>query len=61
MLTLDRPSIDFTGMAKSLGVPGVQVHDLEALTKELARAMSQRGPYLIDVIMSRWCLACLGV
>jgi acetolactate synthase-1/2/3 large subunit len=51
MLTLDRPNIDFQGMAKSLGVPGTQVHDLEALTKELSNAMSQRGPYLIDVVM----------
>ncbi|MDB5927394.1 MAG: thiamine pyrophosphate enzyme-like TPP-binding [Betaproteobacteria bacterium] len=51
MLTLDRPTIDFPGMAKSLGVPGTQVHDLEALTKQLSYAMSQRGPYLIDVVM----------
>jgi acetolactate synthase-1/2/3 large subunit len=51
MLTLDRPSIDFQGMAKSLGVPGAQAHDLEALTKQLTHAMSQRGPYLIDVVM----------
>ncbi|MGZ5147993.1 MAG: thiamine pyrophosphate-dependent enzyme, partial [Burkholderiales bacterium] len=51
MLTLDRPTIDFPGMAKSLGVPGVQVHDLETLTKQLSYAMSQRGPYLIDVVM----------
>ncbi len=51
MLTLDRPSIDFPTMAKGLGVPGVQVHDLETLTKELTNAMSQRGPYLIDVVM----------
>lgn len=51
MLTLGRPTIDFQGMAKSLGVPGAQVHDLEALTRELSNAMSQRGPYLIDVVM----------
>jgi acetolactate synthase I/II/III large subunit len=51
MLTLDRPTLDFPGMAKSLGVPGVQVHDLESLTKQLSHAMSQRGPYLIDVVM----------
>ena len=51
MLTLDRPAIDFTGMAKSLGVPGAEVRDLEALTKQLTYAMSQRGPYLIDVVM----------
>ncbi|HYC47877.1 MAG TPA: acetolactate synthase large subunit [Burkholderiales bacterium] len=51
MLSLDRPTIDFQGMAKSLGMPGAQVHDLEALTKQLSYAMSQRGPYLIDVVM----------
>ena len=51
MLTLDRPTLDFPGMAKSLGVPGVHVHDLEGLTKELSNAMAQRGPYLIDVVM----------
>ncbi|HYH42846.1 MAG TPA: acetolactate synthase large subunit [Burkholderiales bacterium] len=51
MLTLDRPTIDFQGMAKSLGVPGAQVHDLETLTRQLEYAMSQRGPFLIDVVM----------
>jgi acetolactate synthase-1/2/3 large subunit len=52
MLTLDRPAIDFTGMAKSLGVPGAQVENLEQLTQQLDYAMSQRGPYLIDVVMA---------
>jgi acetolactate synthase-1/2/3 large subunit len=51
MLTLDRPAIDFVGMAKSLGVPGVQVLDLEQLTAQLERAMVERGPYLIEVVM----------
>ena len=51
MLTLDRPTLDFVGMAKSLGVPGARATDLEELTTELTRAMAQRGPYLIDVVM----------
>jgi acetolactate synthase-1/2/3 large subunit len=51
MLTLDRPAIDFAMMAKSMGVPGGQAHDLEELTKQLSYAMSQRGPYLVDVVM----------
>ncbi len=51
MLTLGRPTIDFATMAKSLGVPSVQVHDLAELTTQLTNAMSQRGPYLIDVVM----------
>ena len=33
------------------GVPGGQAHNLEELTKQLTYAMSQKGPYLIDVIM----------
>jgi acetolactate synthase-1/2/3 large subunit len=51
MLTLDRPAIDFVGMAKSLGMQGVQVLDLEQLTTQLERAMTERGPYLIEVVM----------
>jgi acetolactate synthase-1/2/3 large subunit len=51
MLTLDRPTIDFTGMAKSMGVPAAKAMDLEELTKQLTYAMSQKGPYLIDVVM----------
>jgi len=51
MLTLDRPTLDFVGMAKSMGVPGAHVHDLEELTRQLTFAMGQKGPYLIDVVM----------
>jgi acetolactate synthase-1/2/3 large subunit len=51
MLTLDRPAIDFAMMAKSMGVPGGQAHNLEELTEQLTHAMSQRGPYLVDVVM----------
>jgi acetolactate synthase-1/2/3 large subunit len=51
MLTLGRPEIDFMGMAKSLGMPGAQVRDLDELSTQLTYAMSQRGPYLIDILM----------
>ena len=51
MLTLGRPEIDFMGMAKSLGMPGAQVRDLDELCTQLTYTMSQRGPYLIDVLM----------
>jgi len=51
MQTLDRPTIDFMGMAKGLGVPGEQVRDLDELCTQLTNAMMQRGPYLIDVLM----------
>jgi acetolactate synthase I/II/III large subunit len=51
MLTLDRPTLDFAILAKGMGVPGAKAHDLEELTKQLTYAMSQKGPYLIDVVM----------
>ena len=51
MLTLDRPTIDFSALSRSLGVPSAQVHDLDALTQQLTNAMAQRGPYLIEVVM----------
>ena len=51
MLTLDRPTLEFTMLAKGMGVPGAKAHDLEELTKQLTYAMSQKGPYLIDVVM----------
>jgi acetolactate synthase-1/2/3 large subunit len=51
MLTLDRPTLDFTGLAKSMGVPAAPANDLEELTRQLTYAMSHKGPYLIDVVM----------
>jgi len=51
MLTLDRPTLQFTDLAKGMGVPAAKAHDLEELTKQLTYAMSQKGPYLIDVVM----------
>ena len=51
MLTLDRPTLQFTDLAKGMGVAAGKATNLEELTKQLTYAMSQKGPYLIDVIM----------
>jgi len=51
MLTLDRPTLEFTLLAKGMGVPGAKAHDLDELNKQLTYAMSTKGPYLIDVVM----------
>src|SRR5438477_4681933 len=51
MLTLDRPTLEFTLLAKGMGVPAAKAHDLDELTKQLTYAMSHKGPYLIDVVM----------
>ena len=44
-------ALQFTDLAKGMGVPAGKATNLEELTKQLTYAMSQKGPYLIDVIM----------
>jgi acetolactate synthase-1/2/3 large subunit len=51
MLTLDRPTLQFTDLAKGMGVAAAKAHDLDELNKQLTYAMSTKGPYLIDVVM----------
>src|SRR5204862_1925884 len=51
MLTLDRPTLQFTDLAKGMGVAGAKAHDLDEFNKQLTYAMSTKGPYLIDVVM----------
>ena len=51
MLTLDRPTLQFTDLAKGMGVASAKAHDLDELNKQLTYAMSTKGPYLIDVVM----------
>lgn len=46
---LDRPAIDFVGMARSFGVPGTRVDSCEGFNQALAAAMSTPGPHLIEV------------
>lgn len=49
MIDIDRPTIDWVAMAKSMGVPGVQVADAESFHREIARANDAEGPVLIEV------------
>ena len=51
MLNLDRPTIDWLAMAKSMGVPSVAVSNAEDFHKELANSVKTRGPRLIEVQM----------
>lgn len=46
---LTNPDIDFVGMARSFGVPGVRVGTCEELNAALAAAMAEPGPHLIEV------------
>lgn len=50
----DLGTMDFAMMAKSMGVPGERVTDLDSFTRALDEGMQTEGPYLIDVDMTRF-------
>jgi benzoylformate decarboxylase len=52
-MDLEQPSIDFVGLAQSLGVPGKHVEKAEEVKQALTRALAQEGPILIDVALDR--------
>jgi acetolactate synthase-1/2/3 large subunit len=49
MIDLDRPALDWVSLAHGMGVPGVRVETAEALAQELALALQEAGPHLIEV------------
>jgi acetolactate synthase-1/2/3 large subunit len=51
MLKIDRPTIDFVGLAKGLGVEARAVTSAEELNKALADFVPAKGPHLIEVQM----------
>jgi benzoylformate decarboxylase len=48
-MDLEQPSIDFVGLAKSLGVGGERVEKADDVGAALARGLASGGPYLLDV------------
>ena len=51
MLRIDNPTLDFVGLAKSMGVPGRAVANVDDFVKALAEAVAEPGPRLIEVQM----------
>jgi benzoylformate decarboxylase len=47
-MDLERPLIDFVGVARSLGVPGERVEKAADVGPAVGRALASGGPYLID-------------
>jgi len=47
-MDLDRPLIDWVGLARSLGVPGERVEKAADVGPALGRGFASGGPYLID-------------
>ncbi|MFI5306666.1 MAG: acetolactate synthase large subunit [Polyangiales bacterium] len=52
LLDIGRPDLDFVAIATGMGIPAVRVEDAAELSRELERAMRERGPYLIEVVMA---------
>lgn len=51
MLEIGRPDLDWTALAKGMGVPGVRAATLEAFNKALSSGFEMEGPYLIEVML----------
>ena len=52
MLSLDRPAIDFVSIARGLGVEANRADDLASFARLFERACAQRGPVLIELVIS---------
>jgi acetolactate synthase-1/2/3 large subunit len=48
---LGNPPIDWPSLSKGMGVPGVAVDTAEDLARELKKALRERGPHLIEMIL----------
>jgi acetolactate synthase-1/2/3 large subunit len=51
MLDLGRPDIDWVGLAKSLGVPGARVEDMDGFNRRFAEGLATPGPFLVEVVL----------
>lgn len=49
MLTIDKPELDFTALAKGMGVPATRVSTTEEFCKAFAAGCREKGPRLIEV------------
>jgi acetolactate synthase-1/2/3 large subunit len=51
MMELDRPALDWIGLARGMGVEGGRAKTMEELERQLAAGLSSEGPYLIDLML----------
>ena len=49
MFEIGRPDLDWTLLAKAMGVPGIRVTSLDAFGKALRAGFESEGPMLIEV------------
>jgi acetolactate synthase-1/2/3 large subunit len=48
---LAEPEINWSALAKGMGVPAVRVDNAEALVVQLERALAEKGPNLIEMLI----------
>jgi acetolactate synthase-1/2/3 large subunit len=51
MMELDRPALDWVGLARGMGVEGRRAKTLEELERHFAASVRSEGPYLIDLVL----------
>ncbi|HWS82587.1 MAG TPA: acetolactate synthase large subunit [Rubrobacter sp.] len=51
MMELDRPALDWVGLANSMGVEAGRARTMEELQRHLAAGLRSEGPYLIDLVL----------
>ena len=52
MLRLDNPLLNWVKIGEGFGVPAVAVNNAEALARELERALTHKGPHVIEAIIA---------
>lgn len=51
LLSLDRPPLDWTALARGMGVPSCRTDDLQGTTRALRLGLAAPGPSLIEVLV----------
>ena len=51
LTSLGNPDINWAKLAEGMGVPGVQATTAESFHAELAKAIAERGPHLIEAVL----------
>jgi acetolactate synthase-1/2/3 large subunit len=51
LFDLSRPDLDFTALARGMGVPAARTADAGEFAGELRRALAEPGPHLIEALI----------
>jgi acetolactate synthase-1/2/3 large subunit len=51
MMELDRPALDWVGLALGMGVEAGRARTVDELDRQLAGGLRSEGPYLIDLVL----------